>query len=98
MNKVTDESRRKVGQIQGTVIYITEQGDIYTRVGDCEVQVYSVDGTLKGKVSLTGLKSACTSIGFDSDGNIYQLDGIPDANAQYSPQMTGMRLILWERR
>jgi hypothetical protein len=98
VNRVTDESRKKVGQIQGTVIYITERGDVYTRVGDCEVRVYGLEGSLKGTVSLPGLKSACSSIGFDSDGNIYQLDGIPDATAQYTPKMTGMRLLLWERR
>lgn len=78
MNRITDEFHRPVAAIKGTVIYVTEQGEVYTRVGTREIDVYDVKGSLKGKVVLKGLRSACASIRFDSTGNIYELDGIPE--------------------
>jgi hypothetical protein len=98
VNQITDESHKHVADIKGSVIYVTNQGDVYTRVGERELRVYDVDGSLKGKIRLKGLASSCESIRFDSEGNIYQLDGIPDDKGQYDGQMKGMRLILWERR
>ena len=38
------------------------------------------------------------AVRFDSAGNIYDLDGIPDQARQYTPAMPGMRLLVWERR
>jgi hypothetical protein len=98
VQRITDESRRPIADIKGDVIYITAQGEIYTRVGDCQIHVYEAGGAFKGKVALTGLPSACRAIRFDPEGNIYQLDGIPNAAQQYTPEMTGMRLVRWERR
>jgi hypothetical protein len=80
------------------VVYVTGLGEVYTRVSDREIQVYEPDGSLKGKVVLTGLPTACASVRFDADGNIYELDGIPDQAGQYTAEMPGMRLLLWERR
>jgi len=98
VNRVTDESHRGVADIQGDVIYMTESGDVYTRVGEREINVYDADGSFKGKALLKGLSSACASIRFDSSGNIYELDGIPNDNGKYTSDMPGMRLIYWERR
>ncbi len=98
VNRVTDESHHGVANIQGEVIYMTEQGDVYARVGTCEVNVYDVEGSFKGKVLLKGLSSACASIRFDAEGDIYELDGIPDENGRYTASMPGMRLMFWERR
>jgi len=95
---VTDESHRGIADIQGTVVYVTETGEVYTRGSDREIRVYEPDGSSKGKIILTGLKTACASVRFDSDGNIYELDGIPDQAGQYTAEMPGMRLLLWERR
>ena len=53
-------------------------------MGEREIHVYSVEGSLKGKVILEGLTAACASVRFDSAGNIYELDGIPDQDHQYS--------------
>lgn len=97
VNRVTDASHRGVANIKGSVIYVTERGDIYTRMGERVIAVYDVDGTLKGQVRLSGLPSACESIRFDSEGNIYQLDGIPDQAGHYNAEMVGMRVIRWER-
>jgi hypothetical protein len=76
--RITDEKHRTVAQIKGTVIYITEQGDVYTRVGAREIDAYEVDGSRIGRVRLQGLRSACAAVRFDPQGNIYELDGIPD--------------------
>jgi len=78
VTRITDESHRGIASIQGSVIYVTGRGDIYTRVGPREIRVYDLDGSLKGKVTLTGLTSACSAIRFDADGSLYELDGIPD--------------------
>ncbi len=96
--KITDANHHAVASIKGTVAYVTEQGDVYVRAGEREIDVYDVDGSLKGKVYLEGLPAACAAVRFDSAGNIYELDGIPDSDHKYSPSMPGMRLILWERR
>lgn len=96
-HRVTNDSQQTVGEIQGEVLYITSRGEIYTRVGQCAIYVYDLDGTLKGKGALTGLPSACASLRFDAEGNIYELDGIPDDQGQYSEQMTGMRILRWQR-
>ena len=98
VNRITDPEHHGIAEIQGAVVYMTNEGDIYTRVGDCEIRVYDVHGLQKDAVMLTGLRSACESIRFDPEGNIYQLDGIPDASHQYTPQMTGMRLLKWARK
>jgi hypothetical protein len=95
--RITDESRRPIADIKGDVVYITGQGEIYTRVGDCEINVYEAGGAFKGKVMLIGLPSECRAVRFDPEGNIYQLDGIPNESHQYTPQMPGMRLLRWER-
>jgi hypothetical protein len=97
VNRVTDESHRNVGDIQGTVIYITGRGEVYTRLGEREIRVYDVNGSLKGKVFLKGLGSSCASIRFDTLGNLYQLDGIPNSVDQYTSDMPGMRLMQWAR-
>ena len=97
VNRITDTSRRRLADIRGTVVYITEQGDVYTRVGEREIRVYDIGGALKGKLRLTGLSSACASIRFDSQGHLYQLDGIP-APADDPVKMPGMRLIRWQRQ
>jgi hypothetical protein len=85
--QITDESHQKVSTIEGAVIYATEQGELYTRAAPCQINVYEADGSLKGSARLTGLPSSCASVRFDSEGNIYQLDG--DA--------LGMRLVLYKR-
>jgi hypothetical protein len=97
VNRITDSAHHGLGDIQGAVIYMTDQGDIYTRVSDRDIRVYDLRGALKGKVTLSGLASACAAIRFDSEGNLYELDGIPDADNHYSAKMPGMRLIRWER-
>ena len=97
VNYITDESHHGVADIKGSVIYMTGRGEIYTRVGECEVYVYDVDGSLQAKVQLKGMVSACSSIRFDSDGSIYELDGIPDEAGDYTSEMTGMRVVEWER-
>src|SRR5262249_10089991 len=97
VNRVTDESHRDVANIQGTVIYVTDRGEVYTRVGEREIRVYDVRGSLLSKIHLTGLASACASIRFDSMGNLFELDGIPDQEGNYSAAMTGMRFIRWQR-
>jgi hypothetical protein len=96
--QVTDVEHRSVGSFRGDVVYVTDDGEVYTRVGEREIDVYDVKGSLKGKVILEGLAAACAAVRFDSAGNIYELDGIPDKDRQYSPSMLGMRLIFWERR
>jgi hypothetical protein len=97
MNHVTDESHHSLADIQGSVIYVTENGDIYTRLGEREIRIYDIHGSLLGKVQLTGLSSACASIRFDSAGNLYELDGIPDPQGAYTASMPGLRFIRWER-
>ena len=84
VNRVTDESHRGLADIQGTVVYVTGRGEVYARVSDREIRVYEPDGSFKGKVLLKGLPSACLAVRFDGDGNIYELDGIPDKNDQYT--------------
>ena len=98
VNRVTDESHRGLADIQGTVVYVTGRGEVYTRISDREIRVYEPDGSFKGKVLLRGLPSACQAVRFDADGDIYELDGIPDKNGQYTAEMPGMRLMVWERR
>jgi hypothetical protein len=98
VNRVTDETHHGVAELQGTVIYMTPAGEIYTRVGDREIRVYEAKGQLMGKVVLDGLSSACASIRFDPDGNMFELDGIPDKAGQYGADMPGMRLIEWQRQ
>jgi len=98
VNRITDDRHHGVADIRGAVIYVTAQGEVYTRMGEREIEVYGVDGSLKGKVLLEGLSSACASIRFDAAGNLYELDGIPDAAGQYDARMPGMRMMEWERR
>jgi hypothetical protein len=98
VNRVTDQAHRNVADIQGAVLYITERGEVYTRVGDCDIRVYGIDGSHRGKVHLTGLTSACAAIRFDPFGNIYEFDGIPDPSGRYNAAMPGMRVIEWERQ
>ena len=117
VTRITDPTRRTFNDIEGAVIYVTGRGEIYTRVGAREIRVYDVTGSLKGKLTLKGLRSACSALRFDSDGSLYELDGIPDQtdddlkragvspggetdfeDLHYTPAMTGMRLIQWERR
>ncbi len=95
--KITDSGHHSVARIRGTVVYVTEEGDVYARLGDREIDVYDMGGLLKGKVFLEGLPAACASVRFDSAGNIYELDGVPDENGRYTPAMKGMRLIFWKR-
>ena len=97
VTRITDDAHRNVADIQGSVIYMTGLGDVYTQVGDREIRVYDVNGRLKGKVMLEGLPSACAAIRFDPSGNIFELDGIPDASGRYAADMPGMRLIEYER-
>jgi len=78
LNRITNEAHHHESDIQGHVIYTTDAGDIYTRLGDRGFRVYSAQGALKGHVQLHGLRASCASIRFDSDGNIFELDGIPD--------------------
>ncbi len=54
VNRVTDESHHGVANIKGTVIYMTEHGEVYAREGEREINVYDVDGSFKGKVLLKG--------------------------------------------
>ena len=98
VNRVTDEKRRGIADIQGTVVYVTGRGEVYTRISDREIHVVEPDGSLKGKAFLSGLPTACASVRFDAEGNIYELDGIPDKVGQYTAEMPGMRVLLWERR
>lgn len=98
VNRITDDLHHGVADIRGAVIYVTGQGEVYTRMNEREIDVYGVDGSLKGKVLLQGLASACQSIRFDAAGNLYELDGIPDEAGQYTAKMPGMRLIEWERQ
>jgi hypothetical protein len=98
VNRVTDESHRGIADIQGAVVYVTGLGEVYTRTSDRQIHVYEPDGSLKGKVVLTGLATACASVRFDAEGNIYELDGIPDPAGQYTAEMPGMRLLRWEHR
>jgi hypothetical protein len=96
--QITDERHHSVASIRGTVAYVTDDGEVYTRLGDRELNVYDVEGSLKGKVTLKGLSAACAAVRFDSAGNIYELDGIPDRDGHYSASMPGMRLVEWERQ
>ncbi len=117
INRISDPSHQEVAAIRGSVLYVTGEGEIYTRVGARQINVYEADGTLKGNVTLTGMRGACASIRFDSAGNIYELDGIPDKTDEqlraqtpaidskadfedlhYTPEMLGMRMIVWERQ
>lgn len=75
---VTDESRRPVGKIEGRMVYATDAGEVYTRIGRREIRIYSVKGKLKGRVILRGLSSSVATVRFDTLGSLYQLDGIPD--------------------
>ncbi len=97
VNRVTDENHHDVASIKGSILYVTARGEIYTRVGERQLNIYDVDGSLKGKVMLEGLAGALESIRFDSDGNLYVLDGIPDPKGHYTAEMPGMRLLVWER-
>jgi hypothetical protein len=78
VNRITDRLGGKANEIEGQVVYVTDAGDLYTRVGAREIRIYDVRGVLKGKVTLSGLSFTLASIRFDGAGNIYQLDGIPD--------------------
>ena len=90
-------ARRRIAELRGAVLYITGRGEIYTRIGQREIRVYSPEGALQGRVTLKGLDAACEAIRFDTYGNLYMLDGIPDPDGQYSGAMPGMRLVRWER-
>ncbi len=96
--KITDASHQTVGTLKGRVVYVTDPGEIYTRVGECRFEIYSLKGALTGEVQLEALSPTCAGARFDPQGHIYLLDGIPDASGQYSDQMPGMRLMIWERR
>jgi hypothetical protein len=98
VNRVTDETHRGIADIQGTVTYVTERGDVYARVNDRDINVYDVVGSQLGKVKLAGLAAACASVRYDASGNIYELDGIPDDQGHYTAAMPGMRLVVWERQ
>jgi hypothetical protein len=78
VSRITDEAHRGVAEIEGIVIYVTNAGDVYTRVNKRQINVYDVSGSLKGKVQLKGLSASCAALRFDEQGNLYQLDGIPD--------------------
>lgn len=78
VQSITDINGRKVGRMQGSVIYVTEARDIYTRTDTRAIRVYDSNGSLRGQVRLSGLSSSCATLRFDSHGNLYQLDGIPD--------------------
>jgi hypothetical protein len=95
--KITDDQRESEKTIKGRVVYVTDQNEIYTRVGDCQMEIYNLEGSHKGSIKLEGLPSACASARFDPEGNIYLLDGIRDASDRYSPEMPGMRLLVWVR-
>ena len=116
VTRITDPAHRAIADIPGDVIYITGRGEIYTRTGPREIRIYDLAGFLKGKITLKGLRSACSALRFDSNGSLYELDGIPDQSdddlrragvtpggsidfedLHYTPAMTGMRLIQWER-
>ncbi len=96
--KITDKTRQSVEEIRGRVVYVTEQSEIYTRVGDCQFEIYDVTGSKKGQVTLKSLPAVCAGVRFDPQGNIYLLDGTPDASGKYSADMPGMRLMVWERK
>ena len=111
VTRISDASHRRLADIKGSVVYVTKNGEVYARQGKRQINVYSVDGSLEGKVMLAGLSAACASVRFDSEGNIYELDGIPDQaddktkassskdseDSRYSVHMPGMRFILWQR-
>jgi hypothetical protein len=97
MSRVSNRNHQPVAQIQGSVIYVTTHDEVYTRVRDCQINVYNVTGSLIGQLKLPGLPSACHSIRFRPNGDIYQLDGLPNAVGAYTPEMTGMRMLRWER-
>lgn len=78
VSRITDESRKSVADIQGSVVYVTAEGDVYTQVGKRDIRIYDVKGRVKGQLRLKGLSAACDAIRFDAEGNIYELDGIPD--------------------
>jgi len=78
VNRITDAAHHGVASIRGVVAYVTDRGEIYARVGDRELDVYDAAGAFEGKVLLKGLRSACRSVRFDAEGNIYELDGIAD--------------------
>jgi len=90
MTRITDSDHRRVADIEGDVIYVTAKGEIYTKVGARQLRVYDARGALKGTVTLTGLSSSCSSLRFDADGDIYQLDGIPDI-AEDDPRLRAAR-------
>jgi hypothetical protein len=96
--RITDQTKRDVGRIKGRVVYVTETGEIYTRTSDRELLVYDLAGSRIGRMQCGGLASSCSSLRFDSEGNLYQLDGIPNDKGEYTPEMSGVRLILWRRR
>lgn len=96
--RITNEKREEVGTLRGRVVYVTDQGEIYTRVADCDLEIYSVEGARLGKVRLDALPAACASARFDGQGNIYVLDGVPNAAGEYAADMSGLRLNVWERR
>src|SRR5262249_17363466 len=54
VNRVTDQSHRSVADIQGAVIYVTDRGEVYTRLGEREIRVYDVGGSLLAQIQLTG--------------------------------------------
>jgi hypothetical protein len=96
VNRITDESHRTVAEIEGKVVYITAAGDVYTRTSECRLNRYDVAGHLRDRLNLTGLPSSCAALRFDPAGAIYQLDGIPEPDGQYTPRMAGMRVIVWQ--
>jgi len=97
VQRVTDLNQRRIADIQGTVMYTTLAGEVYTRVGEREIRVYDVQGGLKSRIVMPGLASSLNQLRFDEQGNIYQLDGIPDISGHYDSSMPGMRMIVWQR-
>lgn len=96
--KITNEKREAVGTVRGRVIYVTDQGEIITRVDDCELDVYSIEGKRLGNLRIGALPAACAGARFDGQGNVYVLDGVPNGTGTYAADMPGLRLLIWQRR
>lgn len=80
--RLTDPESGKQVEVQGRVVYVTSNGDIYARLGARDLRLYGPDGRSKGRLRLGGLEATGRGIRFDAQGNIYQLDGIPDRSPE----------------
>lgn len=81
-HRVSDASGRKLGTIEGRVLYTTARGEVYTRLGARDLRVYSASGRLLTKVRLSGLSATTAFIRFNESGDLFQLDGIPDRTVE----------------